>query len=360
MIDAKTFASIFAGFNIVDCTIRSPDILYVLLCEDYTQWTDWKEMGLTPAEDGLEKRLVGFRGKLDDPWSIDGSLYPFEVGHLGIATQPEPKAIVISSTGEVYSSGSGVNGSEQSPTKDDNVNRGGVHKTRTFDGWLYACTGNRGLMKRKGPGQWIGLSHNFPLPPLREGSTRLRERSGFRDFDGFCATDIYLAGGNGDLWHYNGQDARQIDFPSNVPLVSICCGGDGQVYVAGAIDLLFCGRGDTWKTIETPNLSVHLRQLAWFEDKLWATNDYGIWWVEGNKLVPARIPAEAKIASGYMSVAHGTLMLAGQNGDVALYRDGVWTTLVNAVTMYGQCREQGLLKDVLRERWKYFQPDWTD
>jgi hypothetical protein len=53
---------------------------------------------------------------------------------------------------------------------------------------------------------------------------------GFEDVDGFSAQDVYLVGKAGDVWHFDVQTARPLDFPSNVSLYCVCCGGDGKTY----------------------------------------------------------------------------------------------------------------------------------
>lgn len=56
---------------------------------------------------------------------------------------------------------------------------------------------------------------------------------GFEDFDGWSESDTYAVGGYGDVWHFDGKGRRQIPFPTDKPLKSVCCGGDGQVYISG-------------------------------------------------------------------------------------------------------------------------------
>jgi len=94
--------------------------------------------------------------------------------------------------------------------------RGAVRRLKMIDGWLYACGHGRALGKRLDKGSWQSLTVGGGLP----GSG-----SGFEDFDGFSEQDIYAAGGEGDVWHFDGTDWTQIPFPSQMAVSAVCCGG---------------------------------------------------------------------------------------------------------------------------------------
>ncbi|MCV4592615.1 hypothetical protein OFC51_26410, partial [Escherichia coli] len=64
--------------------------------------------------------------------------------------------------------------------------------------------------------------------------------------DGFSENDIYAAGGKGDVWNFDGDEWRQIHFPSNMLIESICCGQDGYVYIGAQSGTVFKGRKDQW------------------------------------------------------------------------------------------------------------------
>ncbi|HEX8610682.1 MAG TPA: hypothetical protein VF800_05280 [Telluria sp.] len=81
--------------------------------------------------------------------------------------------------------------------------RGGIHKLRTIDGELYGCGLGRTVITRVGKDNW---RYHTQLPKDKN----FLDDTGFLDIDGFSPTDIYAAGGHGDLWHYDGKIWKQI------------------------------------------------------------------------------------------------------------------------------------------------------
>lgn len=350
MTNTDTFSKIVAGFPVAQVAVRSNNALCLLLREDYTQWTDYREEGTSPEEEALEKRLVGVF--LDDPdnWSW-AALHGFDLACVGASQLPEEKAVAACMSGLVYSTGSGAKQMEASLPRTDHALRGGLLRLKTIGGHLYACGGNRSLGIRLGNGAWKWHSELFD-PPLRD-RYGLPQPAGFRDVDGFSPSDIYLVGGEGDVWHFDGMRAKQIDFPSNVPLFSVCCGQDGRVYIGGLQGRLFVGRDDVWSEIKTQPQSLPLVQMAWHADSLWATNDSGLWSLEGDQLREDIAPASVRHAAGSVAAADGVLLVGGRYG-AAFHKEGRWTSLFNYVEMMERCRSENRLTDVLRARWHEF------
>ncbi|MNF88094.1 hypothetical protein D3C84_705800 [compost metagenome] len=178
--------------------------------------------------------------------------------------------------------------------------------------------------------------------------------AGFESLDGFSRSDVYAAGGKGDVWHFNGQQWRRIDFPSNLAIETVCCGGDGRVYISGYEGHTFVGRGDTWKKIRTrEDISLAFKDMVWYEDRVWCTNDYGVWWIVGDQLVKANIPAFAQISAGHLSARDGVLLLAGFYG-AAYLENGQWHQIFSYSEMVDRCKAEGLYDGVLQARWHEF------
>lgn len=89
------------------------------------------------------------------------------------------------------------------------------------------------------------------------------DAAGFSCVDGFSENDIYAAGGKGDVWNFDGDEWRQIHFPSNMLIESICCGQDGYVYIGAQSGTVFKGRKDQWKMIHRGvNLTVQANGMV--------------------------------------------------------------------------------------------------
>ncbi len=109
---------------------------------------------------------------------------------------------------------------------------------------------------------------------------------------------------------------------------SLCCAGDGNVYVGLQSGGLMRGREDEWELIHEDKMSVSFKDMVWYQDQLWCTSEYGLWTVgRGGKLVHADVPALASACSGNLSTADGILMVAGLNG-AAIHDGDEWHRLL--------------------------------
>ena len=310
-----------AGFNVIDCAIKNREILYLLVREDYTQHPQWTDAKEAPSEGRLAKRLLSLNLKSADEkkWGI-GHLRGLGTSVCEVAFAPEEKIVVLDSTSKAWSPTPGKDGFEGPiPTEyEGGVKRGGFSKARSFGGRLFACGTARQIFSRVSPGVWELVGEPMPEPDEYKIS--------FVDFDGFSADDIYAVGDPGDIWHLSHAVWRRLKFPSNWGLSAVCCGGDGRVYV-GAGSHIFRGAEDKWeKLISKVQSALPIKDLVWYEDQLWATNDYGVWVLKDDVLVEADVPAGVKVCSGNLATRDGVLLLAGYGG-AAYKRDGQWTEI---------------------------------
>ncbi|MEJ8893786.1 hypothetical protein WL854_05225 [Escherichia coli] len=150
---------------------------------------------------------------------------------------------------EVFAIGSGFEGLEE-PIPYEFA----ISNTRTIGGRLYVVGSARSVVRRIDRNNWEKLNKGIHLPAQDEIKT-IREQmlfldaAGFSCVDGFSENDIYAAGGKGDVWNFDGDEWRQIHFPSNMLIESICCGQDGYVYIGAQSGTVFKGRKDQWKMI---------------------------------------------------------------------------------------------------------------
>lgn len=322
-IELASLAPRLTGYNIIDCEVQDRGRMFLLAREDYTQRPTWNEMQEPPGEGRLPKRCVSFR-----PNDVEGRKY----GHVhltgmmrsicSMAFDPEKKPIVIGIESRVWTPNPDTNGFEprMDGVVDGGLLAGAVMRARTFGGSLLVATNARQLFVRMAPSQWVLLGPATPVAPEEY------YKCGFEDFSQFTDDDLYAVGGSGDIWHFNGEHWRQCKFPTDWGLSAVCCAPDGEVYVADSV-VIYCGRGDRWKRLRTKGrISLPIKDLVWFEDKIWATNDYGFWVLEGDTLVEADVPSDVKVCSGNLAVRDGVMLLAGYGG--ATYKcDGVWTTI---------------------------------
>lgn len=315
-VTAEEYIKYFQGFNISDCVVRKKDIFYLVVKQAYNTAKD------APSEFSRVKRVLPcFLNKpRDDRWSRS-VLNKFD--HLcgGVTAHPIEQFVGVDLSGAVYVIGSGDHGVENPILgwREGGPDRGGIRKTRTIQGYLYAVGGGRTCIRREQKNLWHGFTKDIP--------NGANSDDGFDDIDGFSTSDLYCIGGAGDVWHFNGEKWKQCAFPSNVYLESVCCAGDGFVYIGGQSGVVFKGRGDEWKRIHKDNMSLPFKDMVWYQGKVWCTSDYGLWVIENDKLKEADVPAEVRACSGNLSVGDGVMLLAGIFG--AAYHDGSnWQILV--------------------------------
>lgn len=92
-------------------------------------------------------------------------------------------------------------------------------------------------------------------------------------------------------------------FPTNKLLYTVCCAGDGFVYIADFDGAIWKGRNEQWTQITHGGMTMPFLDMGWFDGRLWCASDYGIWVLEDDKLVLAMhakhkpVPPEVAVLS---------------------------------------------------------------
>ena len=187
----------------------------------------------------------------------------------------------------------------------------GPEAVATIDGRLYVCGGWRHVCYLNDDKTWVSIRKNLPDPPNPKKASRF----GFHGIAGFSADDIYAVGGEGDVWRYDGRLWRQCAVPTNMRMESVCCAGDGNVYVGLQSGGLMRGREDSWEVIHEDRMSVPFKDIVWYQDRLWCTSEYGLWTLDAKgRLVDADVPPEVRACAGNLSAADGVMLLGGLGG----------------------------------------------
>jgi hypothetical protein len=327
LLTTEAFRRCFDGSTITDCVVRSRHVFYFVAMSDY----DTNDVP-PPDEQRTTRIIVYFASEPEpDRWK-KASFSGFNGLLAGAALYPKEQFIGVDGDGRVLSMGSGVSEMERRiPRGRNGPQRGGVRKLRTFDRYTYVSTGYRGLGRREDKDRWVTLCSTLQFDPDPDVSS---DEYGFDDFDAFDVNDIYCVGGKGDVWHFDGRSFRQLDFPSNMYLESVCCAGDGSVYIGAQNGSIFKGRGDTWRLLHRDNLVLPFRDMVWYQDRVYCTSDHGLWEIKDDTLRTASVPEAIKVCSGNLSVADGVMLLAGAFG--AAYHDGSgWTQMFDTMTFTG-------------------------
>ena len=321
VLSTEDYAKRFQGTGIRDCAVIDRGLFFFISLQD---WDDDKPR---PFADELQTRLTKLELSAQKRWIttfLDG------YSNLMCSGPREGDIVCVAVDGRGQVLAKKVQGSDdEHPVpggKEKGPCRGNVGKIKPFAGHMYGCGSGRSLFCRIGPNQWAEVG---PLPPEGRGET------GFQDFDGFSEADIYAAGGKGDVWHYDGSAWHKIAFPSNMWIESVCCGEDGYVYIGAQSGTVYRGRGDQWMMIHQGDLSLPFRDMVWFEDRVYATNDYGLWEIQEGRVQPSQAPIEITNCAGHLSVADGVMLMAGAYG-AALHDGQSWSRLFSIAELARQ------------------------
>lgn len=328
LITPDEYKVTFSHYYIVDCAARDRNVFAFALDRWMTDAEVEEEEEKGWDIDLRPKRLVTFF-RLRPPDDRCGVTAFDQWGtlKLGAMTSPKSQFILYEQHAQrVYVIGSGSDSFElpldrKHPTLNDfNI----VSRIKTFNGHAFLSGGVRSFAKRIGPDTYE--SHRHLISGIPHGHPDFL-RDGFDDFDMFAEDDIYAAGGKGDVWHFNGKTWRQIPLPTNAWLQTVCCGGDGNVYISGYEGLTFMGRGDSWKQIHSGGVYLGWRDMVWFEDRAWATSENGLWTIQDGRVeYVADLPSEVRVCAGNLYVADGVMLLAGMGG--ACFREnGQWHSI---------------------------------
>ena len=314
----------FAGFGIRDCAVETRGVFY------FVKLQDWDDSKPRPFEEEMETRLTRLEMHGGPQWrttKLDGFSGLMVCGQIF----PEAACVGVDRGAQVCNKARGPleiesnipGGGGHGPS------RGGVRRIKQVNGWLYGAGGFRSMFRRVDRNQWVEVG---PLPPDSNGQV------GFDDFDAFSETDIYAAGGKGDVWHYDGKAWHAVPFPSNMWIESVCCGQDGYVYIGAQSGSVFRGRNNEWKLIHKGDLSLPFKDMVWFGDRVYATNDYGLWEIKDGVVAPSDAPIEITTCSGNLSVGDGVMLLAGHYG-AALHDGTGWTRLFSIIELERQANQ---------------------
>lgn len=339
MITKNEFKDNILGFQITDCAVRNRTSFHFA----GRNIEEGKAAGAM-SEWKVAKREIGFYSDEKEGDRLGSTnLSNFERTHIGASQGIGfDQVIVIDSRGGVYSRGGGHDDIESSiPKNKDGPRRGAIRRVRMIDGLLYAVGTGHTVCRRKGINDWESFCFNLPLGSRADHEDEERsENMAFVDIDGFSDEDMYVVAGQGIVWNLQGKTWKQIAFPSNMYLESVCCAGDGYVYIGAQSSTVFRGRGDKWKMIHRGDLTLPFKDMVWHAGQLWCTSDYGLWTLSGDDIRRAEeIPSEIMVCAGNLSTADGVMLMAGTNG--AAFHDGKkWQLIFNYYQMEQQLAGQ--------------------
>lgn len=238
---------------------------------------------------------------------------------MAVSRHPHEQMIAISAHGEVKLFGSGKQSEELVSTPHGTPEtRGLLRKVRTIGSKTFVVGMGRQAYRRDGENQWTCLDQ-----AIRPG---IGEVKGFESVDGYSETDIYAVGWDGEIWHFDGQHWQQKSSPTSNVLTNVLCAGDGFVYASGRQGLLLRGRGDVWAGIGHEGIGEDIRDLAWFDQRLYLVTCAGLYTLTDGKPAPVDFGEDSPASFHRLGTADGVLWSFGKK-DVMAFDGQAWTRI---------------------------------
>lgn len=228
---------------------------------------------------------------------------------MTVTKKPFEQMLALSPQGDVKLFGSGRQSEEKIAT------RAPLRKVRTIRDQTYAVGMGRQVFLRTGENQWRELAEE-----LRPGPGEVK---GFEAIDGFALDDLYAAGWDGELWHFDGGRWTRKRSPTTNVVTSLVCAGDGRVYGAAQGGALLRGRGDEWEKLD---VGTTVTDLAWFGDALFVASPHGLFTLTEDTLQRVDFGSPTPETFGTLSSADGVLWSIGRR-DLVAYDARAWRTI---------------------------------
>lgn len=232
-----------------------------------------------------------------------------------LVRHPIEQALFLGVHGELVCMGSGDLHHERLPA----AGKASLRGLGSVDGQAYACGMQHQVYRRHGRDDWRALDHG--LPRKRAG----KAAGGLEAIGGFAHDELYAAGWDGDIRHFDGKQWVQPASPVNTILTALCCAPDGQVYICGQDGTLLRGRGAEW-TVLAQDLDDDLWSLAWFDGALYAASACAVYRLEDGLLRAIDFGADQPATSYGLSAADGVLWSIGAK-DIMAFDGHAWSRI---------------------------------
>ena len=150
---------------------------------------------------------------------------------------------------------------------------------------------------------------------------------------GTTRDNLYVAGDDGFVCHFNGAQWLPEEFPGRLPIHSLCLLGE-SVYSVGWLGLICEREGGVWRRIQGGGKGAGTENLPLFDIEadenghLWAVGDQGrIVSFDGSRWQEHDSGTSANLRA-VLPLADGRVLASGTGGTVVCYEEGRWLTLV--------------------------------
>jgi len=140
---------------------------------------------------------------------------------------------------------------------------------------------------------------------------------GLEAVSGFSAADLYAVGWEGQILRFDGNAWHVCPSPTNLILSSVLCAPTGEVWAAGQMGTIVCGRVDEWRVIDS-DTTDSIWSLSWYADGLIYATSRELFRIDAHA-GPGRIGLDADPSSfHWLDAAKGRFLLSTGAKDVVL------------------------------------------
>lgn len=319
--DLPNFNNVIEDYDVVDCTIRNPNCFYFLARAQEPDSMTGDNSYLLDDKAIKYNLLCYMRTEpIEEQFFIaNDNISGYDFPKIEMTYVPLEQVILFDGSKSSFNSGSGRSEFEDTPDLIGSI------KAKCIGDKIYMAQNKRAVRCRSSEGVWHKIGKN-DISFEYDLSDFSQFEKGFYDVDGFDENNIYAVGGDGDVWRCIDNEWIQCGFPTNLRVGNVCCAGDGKVYISGTEGITYVGIEDSWDRVKGDTVSLPFKDIVWHEDKVWCSNDYGLWWIKDGLLEAADVPLEVIGCSRSLSSRFGKLLVAGFGG-AALHENGEWTLL---------------------------------
>ncbi|UOD29362.1 hypothetical protein INH39_28800 [Massilia violaceinigra] len=279
IFDEASWRKYVSGYTFYDCAILSEHEFGFILVEERDSWDDDDDRApmtrfvAIDIDEPIERR---FRGAQTGAFS-----------GTTIAASEQPRAYVaVDSASKVHSIEPERSGDERAIDRvlDMSIGNGmlgTVRKAVRAAGKIYALGIHRKIYRRIGVDQWIEFGaqgNGVPMPADLTSQPDFIYTLGFNDMSAFSKNDMYAVGGEGDAWRFDGEQWHQCSIPTAAKLTTVCCAGNGLVYITEQKGSVWEGRADRWQKVTGKQLPAGFYPVdsVWFNNRLYLGTQCGI------------------------------------------------------------------------------------
>jgi hypothetical protein len=243
------------------------------------------------------------------------------------STEIDPhKMASLSKEGEVefWTTKDGISSIEKIPSAGLRLgDLGYMCSIREIGNTLFACGYNSQVYMRQSAGAWKSMVSD----PLRHCHAASDDYLVFNQIDGFSEQDLYVAGADGALFHWDGNGWQKIPLPADENLECIRCYGTDEVWIGGANGTLLMGNAAKgFRDVSGVDDNYTFWSLAKFNNKIYLGAVEGLFAYDGRAIVPVATGLKPEVETYTVDSTEGALWSIGTK-DLVRFDGTTWTRI---------------------------------